>query len=161
MNLNYTAFFLISLLPLALGVLWYHPNSPLFRIAGKDNFQSTWRSSPLFLMTAFFLSFIFVFGYINLVIHQMGFYELFFTDIMRGSEEAKVITSEFLAKYGDKHRHFMHGVFHGAINAFVFALPFTAFYAFTEARNKRWLLYHFSYWLVMSMLVGGMIAEFV
>jgi len=54
-------------------------------------------------LVAFLLSFTLVYGYINLIIHQMGFYELFFTDIMKGSEEAKLITQDFLSKYGQKH----------------------------------------------------------
>lgn len=91
----------------------------------------------------------------------MGFYELFFTDIMKGSEEAKAITSEFLSKYGQKHRHFGHGVFHGAINAVVFALPFIGFFALLEKRSAKFYGLHLGYWLVTSMLIGGLISEFV
>jgi len=144
MNLNYLAFFLISFIPLLIAAAWYRPKLSLGKIA-----------------IAFLLSFTLVYGYINLIIHQMGFYELFFTDIMRGSEEAPKIVEEFLAKYGDKHRHFGHGVFHGAINAFVFALPFIGFFALLENRNWRWIGKHFGYWLVTSMVIGGLISEFV
>ena len=91
----------------------------------------------------------------------MGFYELFFTDIMKGSEEAKQITTDFLAKYGEKHRHFGHGVFHGAINAFVFALPFACFYALLEEKKNKIVLFHFLYWLITSMVIGGLISEYV
>jgi len=45
------------------------------------------------------LSYILVFGYTNLVIHQLGFYELFFTDIVRGDETAKHVVEDFLSKY--------------------------------------------------------------
>ncbi len=100
-------------------------------------------------------------GYINLVIHQMGFYELFFTDIMMGKEESKRVVEEFLAQYGDKHRHFGHGVFHGAINAFVFALPFIALHAILEQKPLKYVLLHFFYWLITSIIIGGLISEFV
>ncbi len=162
MNLNYTAFLLIAFVPLIIGVFWYHPASPMVKWAGIQGLKNPLKLKPLQIIWAFILSFTLVYGYINLVIHQMGFYELFFTDIMKGSEEAKKITSEFLAQYGDKHRHFGHGVFHGAINALVFALPFIGLHALLEQKkNTRYVLLHLSYWLVTSMLIGGLISEFV
>ena len=75
----------------------------------------------------------------------MGFHELFFTDIMKGSDEAKDIVDNFLSKYGDKHRHFGHGVFHGVINAFVFALPFIDVVAILDKRTKYFVYHHFTY----------------
>jgi len=144
MNLNYLAFFLISFVPLIIAAIWYRPKVSVGQI-----------------FMAFVLSFMIVYGYINLIIHQMGFYELFFTDIMKGSEEAPMIVEEFMSKYGDKHRHFGHGVFHGAINAFVFALPFIGFFALLQKQSWKWVFRHFGYWLVTSMIIGGLISEFV
>jgi len=161
MNLNYTAFFLIAFLPLIIAYFWYQPNSKMAKWAGVDDFIKLSTLRPLQMLWAFLLSFTLVYGYINLIIHQLGFYELFFTDIMKGSEEAKQITEEFLAKYGQKHRHFGHGVFHGAINAFVFALPFISFQAMLTEQKTRYVVFHFGYWLVMSMVIGGLISEFV
>ena len=91
----------------------------------------------------------------------MGFYELFFTDIMMGNEDSLKIVEEFLAKYGQKHRHFGHGAFHGVINAFVFALPFVGISTILDKRDKKYLIHHFSYWLVTSIIIGGLISEFV
>jgi len=161
MNLNYLAFFLISFVPLIIGMLWYHPDSPILRWANVEGFKKPTQLSIGKIIFAFLLSFTLVYGYINLIIHQMGFYELFFTDIMKGSEEAVQITQDFLAKYGDKHRHFGHGVFHGAINAFVFALPFIALHALIENKTFKYVVLNFSYWLVTSMIIGGLISEFV
>ena len=109
----------------------------------------------------FILSLAIVYGYINLIIHQMGFYELFFTDIMKGQKEAEIIVSDFLEIYGNKHRHFGHGVFHGIINAFVFALPFITSIAILDRKDKKYIIHHFSYWVVTSAIIGGCISEFV
>ena len=147
MNSNYLAFFLISFVPLIIAYIWYRPNSFMMRKSSATNVQNLNNLKPAKILLAFLLSFTLVYGYINLIIHQMGFYELFFTDIMKGSEEAKQITSEFLSKYGNKHRHFGHGVFHGAINAFVFALPFIGFYSLLEERKMKNVWLHFSYLL--------------
>lgn len=161
MNLNYTAFFLIAFLPLIIAFFWYQPNSKLAKWAGVDNLIKLSTLRPLQILWAFALSFALVYGYMNLIIHQLGFYELFFTDIMMGSAEAKQITVDFLAKYGQKHRHFGHGVLHGAINAFLFPLPIIGLHALLTGRKTKYVLFHFLFWLLTSMLTGGLIAEFI
>ena len=160
MNLNYLAFFLISFLPLIIGYFWYAENAPMKKVIGyAGSLKRKWTIGMLAF--AFLLSFTLVYGYINLIIHQMGFYELFFTDIMKGSEEAKQITVDFLSKYGDKHRHFGHGIFHGIINAFVFGIPFIAWITIAENNGKKFFIYHFTYCLITSAIIGGLISEFV
>lgn len=160
MNLNYLAFFLISFVPLIIGSFWYHPNSVIRKKFGMPS-QADARFGIGKLAIMFLFSFSIVYGYMNLIIHQLGFYELFFTDIMLGSEEAKQVVSTFLDKYGSKHRHFGHGIFHGAIIAFVFFVPFIGFITFIDSKNKRYFMFHFSYSLLMSIVIGGLISEFV
>lgn len=160
MNLNYSAFFLISFIPLAIGYYWYSPNSFISKWS-KIEFKKPSNFTLGQIVSCLILSFILVYGYINLIIHQIGFYELFFTDIIKGSEEAKKIVNEFLSIYGDKHRHFGHGVFHGIINAFLFALPFIVFHAILDQRGFKYIIHHFSYWLITSAIIGGCISEFV
>ncbi len=160
MNLNYLAFFLISFVPLIIGYIWYQPHSAISRWSGIT-FGNPKELSLLQIIICFLLSFTLVYGYINLVIHQMGFYELFFTDIMKGSTEAEKIVTDFLSEYGDKHRHFGHGVFHGVINAFVFALPFIGLHAIMDNRGKKYVIHHFSYWFLTSAIIGGLISDFV
>ncbi len=160
MDLNYTAFFLIAFIPLIIGMYWYHPKSFISRYS-KVEFINIRDIGFIRILMLFLLSFTLVYGYINLIIHQMGFYELFFTDIMLGNHESELIVKEFLGKYGHKHRHFGHGVFHGVINAFVFALPFVSIHAILDKRDKKYIIHHFSYWLITSIIIGGCISEFV
>jgi len=160
MNLNYFAYLLIAFIPLVVGWYWYHPNSFISKYS-KLKFTKFKELGALKLAILFALSLTLVYGYINLIIHQMGFYEIFLTDIILGNQESERIVNEFMATYGDKHRHFGHGVFHGVINAFVFALPFVAIIAILEGRDKRYVAHHFTFWLVTSALMGGFISEFV
>ncbi len=160
MNLNYLAFFLISFIPLILAFYWYHPASFISKWSGLIFHTPKKFNGPRYLLY-FLLSFTLVYGYINLIIHQMGFYELFFTDIMKGSSEAQKVVDDFLAVYGDKHRHFGHGVFHGVINAFVFALPFLGIHAILENKGMKYVIHHLSYWIICSAIIGGLISEFV
>jgi len=160
MNLNYLAFFLIAFIPLLIGCYWYHPKSFISQWSGIT-FKNPRDLNIRQIGVCFLLSFSLVYGYINLIIHQMGFYELFFTDIMKGSQEAELLVADFLAKYGNKHRHFGHGVLHGIINAFLFALPFIGIHAILDNQNKKYVIHHFSFWLITSMVIGGLIAAFV
>ena len=160
MNLNYLAFFLIAFVPLIIGYFWYQPNSKMSKWSGVQLVNPKELSLSQ-IVILFLASFALVYGYINLIIHQMGFYELFFTDIMQGNKESENIVKEFLAKYGDKHRHLGHGIFHGAIHAFVFALPFVIVHAILNHKDRKYVLHNFSYWLITSMIIGGLISEFV
>ena len=80
---------------------------------------------------------------------------------MKGNDEIKILVDNFLSEHGDKHRHFGHGVFHGVINAFVFALPFIGVVAILDRRTKYFVYHHFTYWLVTSAVIGGCISKFV
>ena len=160
MNLNYIAFLLIATIPLVIGYYWYHPNSFISKYS-QVKFRNLEEIGATNVLMLFLLSLALVYGYINLIIHQMGFYELFFTDIMLGNEESEKIVNDFLSTFGDKHRHFGHGVFHGIINAFVFALPSLMISAIVENRDKKYIIHHFSFWLVTSAIIGGCISEFV
>jgi len=160
MNLNYSAFFLISFIPLIIAAYWYSPNSFITKWS-RIEFIKPSRLSIGRIVMSFVLSFTLVYGFINLIIHQMGFYELFFTDIMKGNQEAQQTVDNFLARYGDKHRHFGHGVFHGVINAFVIALPFIGLSAILDGKDRKYVIHHFSFWLFTSAIIGGLISEFV
>ncbi|MEM1123561.1 MAG: hypothetical protein AAGJ18_24190 [Bacteroidota bacterium] len=161
MDFNFLAFLLIAFVPLIVAYFWYRPSSKVVKWANPERLLDLSKLSPPTIVLAFFLSLSIVFGYINLVIHQVGFVELFFTDIILGSEEAEAIVTDFLAKYGDKHRHFGHGAFHGVIIAFVFALPFVTIQALLTEQKRRFVVFHFGYWLVTSILIGGLISQFV
>ncbi|MEM9820079.1 MAG: hypothetical protein AAF985_03370 [Bacteroidota bacterium] len=160
MDLNYFAFLSISFVPLLIASYWFHPKSLISRWSG-ERFTTLTTLGPLRLGILFVLSFTLVYGYINLIIHQMGFYELFFTDIMMGSQEAEKIVQDFLGVYGDKYRYFKHGVFHGLINAFVFALPFIGIHGLLNNKPLKYMIHLFSYWVLTSLIIGGLIAEFV
>ena len=160
MELNHLAHALISFIPLIIAHFWYNSD---FRLAKWANYSPIVRPKMTILkfLFGYIMSLLLIFGYMNLIIHQIGFYELFFTDIMRGSEEAKQIAETFLTEYGQKHRYFSHGFFHGIILAFSLCLPFIAFFAFLEEKGLKWIIYHFLFWLIVSVVCGGLIAEFV
>lgn len=161
MQLNHLAHALIAFVPLILGFVWYQPKMPWIRWIGDRDPLRIQRPSFIKLLLLYGLSAALVFVYMNLIIYQIGFYELFFTDVMRGDQESKRIAEEFLAVYGHKHRHLGHGLFHGLIDAFALALPFIAFYSVVEKTDRKRTMVHFGFWAICSTLIGGLVAQFV
>ncbi len=76
MNLNYLAFFLIAFIPLMVGAYWYHPKSFISKYS-KVEFIDLKGIGFSKVLVLFLLSFMLVYGYINLIIHQMGFMNSF------------------------------------------------------------------------------------
>ncbi len=161
MDINYLAFGLISLVFPLLGYLWYHPTSPAQKMHSGTFALDTSNISLLKFVLLLGLSALMTFGFMNLVIHQLGFYQLFFTDIMQGSQESQAIVNEFLAKYGDKHRHFGHGVLHGIINAFAFPLPILLAISLLGKQPKGFVLHHFLFWLLATVVVNVLLSLFI
>jgi len=159
MELNYLAFFLISFIPLAIGYLWYNPKSIILKKLSQPTVAKSYSVKSIIIL--FILSVAIVYGYMNLTIHQLGFYDLFFTDIMLGKIESQIIVDDFLATYGEKHRHFGHGILHGFINAFLFAAPILGGITIIENKDRNYFMYHFLYWLLVSIVIGGCISSFV
>lgn len=153
MELNHVNWLLIALVPIVLGVIWYNPHLP-WNVRSYKKLK--WFHWPWF----YIISAGFTYGYMNLIIHQLGFYEIFFTDIMKGVPGTQEIVDEFMKKYGDKHRHFGHGVMHGILNAVLLGIPFLWFTLFFSGKSDRFWN-HFIYILFTSALVGGLISEFV
>jgi len=135
----------IAIIPVMLYVLWYRP---------KKKAISFW-------ILGYICSLSFTYVYMILIVQQVGVYELFFTDIMRGSETAQETVDDFMAIYGRKHRHFGHGVFHGVINAVAVGLPFILFFGSFHRFSRKTILKHLVYFIVTSAIIGGCLAQWV
>lgn len=158
MDLNLPVFFVIALLPIVFGGLWYRSNKVREFFDQPDINMNV---GTVTLLLLYGMSVLILFGFMNVIIHQIGFYELFFTDIVQGNEESKRVASDFLSKYGQKHRHFGHGVFHGIINAFSFVGPVIGYFAIIYRKRFKYFVYHFLFWLITCAITGGLIAALV
>jgi len=165
MNTNYLVILLTAFIPLIIGAIWYNPKigfgKTWVRLTGKSEEELAAGNMPLIMGLAYVFSLLVCSALINFAIHQYGFYQLFFTDIMMEKAGAQETVDTFMAQYGNKHRHFMHGGFHGLIFAFVTALPMIGINALFERRGFKYIALHFGYWLICSFLMGGILCQFV
>jgi hypothetical protein len=158
---------LAALIPLVIGSLWYSPLlflKPWLAATGVSpdaGKQGMVKNMILLYVMSFFVAF----GLTALVCHQMGFYSM----LGGGGGDAAIsdpnstIHKYLVAvygSYGHGFRTFKHGALHGAIAAFVFALPFFATCAAYEKRSVKYVLITWGFWLVNFTLMGAFICHF-
>ena len=163
--LNFWIVPVAALIPMILGFVWYHEKA----------FGKTWMAAanmtpekiqsgnmPLIFGTAYVLSCFLAFTLLFMSVHQTGVYQLL--NGVEGFEvpgtEATTFYESFIAKYGSLHRGFGHGMVHGAIAGFMFALPVLATNALFERKGLKYILVNCGYWIVCTTLMGGVLCQF-
>ncbi|MEL6944568.1 MAG: DUF1761 domain-containing protein [Bacteroidota bacterium] len=162
MPTNFYMFFVAGLIPLVIGSVYYSKNV-LGGIWQRENgltdedlqkgniaviFGITY---VLSVIAAFFLS--------SLVIHQGAIVSLLFPESLEAGSAAQQEINEFMAKYGDRHRGFSHGMAHGSFVTLFFILPIIAINALFERKSWKYILIHAGYWWISLMLMGGLLCQ--
>ena len=158
MPINFYMYFVVALLPMIIGFIYYNPmvmgnawmksNNFTAESLEKGNMAVILGVSYLFsVMLSFFLG--------GLVIHQSSIFGLLVPEVMESGSAAQQAFTEFMEKYGDRHRTFSHGAVHGFFSALFFVLPLIGINALFERRGWKYILIHFVYWLITLVLMGG------
>ncbi len=154
-------FFVAALIPLFVGFIYYNPKvfgGSWMKINGFTEQTLREKGNPavifglcylLACMLSLMLSFI--------VIHQTGAVASAMGAAGNISPEAVADLNTFLAKYGETHRTFGHGVLHGFMTAVLLALPIIATNALFERRGGKYIFIHWGYWAVTLTLMGGVL----
>jgi len=97
------------------------------------------------------------------VVHQNGLISLFLVDpdFANTGSDAYRYVQNFKDKYGMVHRSFGHGAFHGALLGTLTSLPYIGSLAFHEKRSFKYVMIHCGYWILCSILMGGLICAWV
>ena len=161
--------FLIGLVPLAVGALYYSPallHNAWMRAAGMTeekianaNMTKIFGLSYVYgVLIALLLSMI--------VIHQFALSGMFgmLSDqwMVEGSSlmtQLDALDAEFEAY--SRHRHFGHGALHGGFFALAFVAPIICINALFERFGWRYMAIHSGYWFICLTLMGGLLAQFL
>ena len=166
MELNWPILFIVALVPLIVGSIWYNPKvfgKMWMRTSGvSEDKLSSGKMAVIYGLTYLFSLFI-ASTLMGMVIHQFGIFGVLegspgFGD--EGSEVQKYF-EDFINRFENNHRNFGHGVMHGGMAAVTFALPLIAINALFERRGWKYIWIHFGYWLISLMLMGGVICHFI
>ncbi|PHR70856.1 MAG: hypothetical protein COA67_07625 [Lutibacter sp.] len=162
MELNYYILLIAALIPLIMGFIWYNPKvfgTAWMNSTGLTEEKMKGANMPLI----FFLSYVFSI-LIASVIMQMSIHQFGVLSTLGGSELDESSTqyfADFMAKYGTNFRTFKHGVLHGVLAGFFFAMPVIATNAMFERKGFKNILINSGYWIVTLGLMGGVICAYM
>lgn len=166
MQLNFFACAAIAaLIPLLVGFIWYHPKvfgNTWMNLIGLDEAKAKEGFNPALVFgLCYVFAFLISFPLSGIVIHQMGFWSMLqnhfkepaiqklFNDVMSTS----TLATDF--------RTFKHGALHGAITGIGIALPVIATSALFERRGFKYIAIAAGYWILVLLLMGGFLCQFV
>lgn len=162
---NFNAILVSSLIPLAVGLIWYSPI--MFGFAYKNALGDASRfinKKPIALMIAsVLLGFLIAFNLSSITIHQMGVGSSVLNEpgFQQGQGEAFELVKLFMEKYGNNFRSFGHGALHGAISAITYIMPILGLIALRDGKSFKYFLIHAGYWLLCLVIMGGIICAWL
>jgi len=164
MEMNFYIFFVVAIIPVIIGFVWY---GPLFGNAWMKEMGFTKESlkgqnmAITFLLSYVFSLFIAVFLF-PATIHQMGVYSSLAAEPGFAEQTGEVFTyfQDFLANYGDRFRTFKHGALHGTLSGLLLALPVIAIIAMFERKSIKYVAINAGYWVITLTIMGGLICQF-
>ena len=162
--MNYLAFIVAALIPMAVGAIWY---GPLFgkiwmRSCGMTEEKMKSGNMAMTIGLSLVLAFLLAFIISALSVHDNMvegalFYATDKTMIPTpGSEEAS-----WLAFYYDNlapdNYNFQHGAFHGGLFGLMFFLPVIGNIALYEQKSWKYVAINVGYWVLCATLMGGLL----
>lgn len=162
---NFVIFFVAALVPLITGFLWYHPK--VFGTAWMKSIGFTEESMKganmgLIFGLTYVLSVLLSGALYSAVVHQGHLYSILVNETGFGQKgsEIDLYLTDFISKYGENFRTFKHGVLHGTIVGFLFAVPVLGINALFERRGFKYIAINGGYWIVTLALMGGILCAY-
>ena len=160
MPVNYYMYFVAALIPMVIGAAYYHPKAiggPWMKTNGFTEKSLEEGNMGLIFGLSYIFSAMLALILGSLVIHQTSMVGLMIPEVFESGSAIQNDVSDFLTKYGDRHRTFSHGAFHGGILAVFLALPLIGINALFERRGWKYILIHLGYWFITLALMSGLL----
>ncbi len=162
MPTNFYFLFIVALIPMCVGAIYYHPKvagNVWMRTNGFTEDSLKGGNMALILGLCYFFSLILSLGLMGIVIHQMAVYQVMMPEIEVSGSDAQTQFNDFMAIYGNNFRTFGHGALHGMATTLIIVLPLIAINALFERRGWKYIAIHTVYWLITLMLMGGILCK--
>ncbi|MFY0643248.1 MAG: DUF1761 domain-containing protein [Bacteroidia bacterium] len=141
-----------ALVPMVIGFIWYSPKvlgNAWMDAAGMTKEKVEGGNMPLIFGLSFVFAIMLAFGMFFLTVHQTHVFSL----LMENQEAF----DSFMATYGEDHRTFGHGAFHGFVDGILIALPILATNALFERKGTKYIAVNGGYWILTLALMGGVL----
>jgi hypothetical protein len=148
-----------ALIPIFLGMAWYHPSlfgTTWLKEMGMTQDDMKANQKPLKFFLGFVLNFLLAFG-----LFAAGTHEFAVLGLVGGDPEVlqSGTAAAFLAEYGGGFSRFSHGIVHGLGAAISFAAVFIGHSCLWRGKSFKFFSIDFGFWLVCMILMGGVIAQ--
>jgi len=159
---NFYMYFIIALIPLVIGSVYYSPallGNAWMKTNGftKESLQGG-RMLVIFGLT-YVCSLLLTVGLQSMCIHEMGVVQVAMPAVLEAGSQAQTDVNAFLSTYAGNFRTFGHGAVHGVLSCVVFVLPILGIVALFERRGAKYIGIHFLYWLLCFVVMSGLIAS--
>lgn len=167
MSLNFLAILVATIIPMALGMIWYNPKvlgTAWMKESGMTEEKAKSANMALIFGLSFFFSFLLAFEMQFLAIHQYHIVSAFFDYkelIQNTSTTEGALFKQVMDLVGTGHRTFGHGVLHGTIAGITIALPITGVNALFEMKSLKYIFINAGYWIVSMALMGGILSVWI
>ncbi len=162
MPTNFYMFFIVALIPLVVGAIYYHPKAvgnAWMKTNGFTEESLQGGNMMLILGLAYLFSFMISFFLPGMVIHQTSTFSLLVPEVLESGSAVQESFNTFMGEFADRHRTFSHGALHGGVTAIFFVLPLIAINALFERRGWKYVLIHFGYWFISLLLMGAVLCQ--
>lgn len=162
--INFPVLLLAALVPMLLGVIYYHPallGKAWMKSAGLSEEQLKDPMARILILTYIF-SVLAAFVLQFLVIHQYSIFSVVADEFQSGNMESAGVlwANSAMEAYGHKFRTFGHGAFHGFLTGLFLGLPIIGMNALFERKSMAYIGIHTGFWCICFMLMGGIICQF-
>lgn len=160
---NWWLFFVVGLIPIIVGYVWYGPlfGKKWMSVNGFTPASLEGGNMPLILGLSFLFGSFIAAMLSGMVIHQGHIFQVMMPEVAESGSAVQQQFNDLMAQYGGRFRDFNHGVVHGAFVGVLFTFPMIAINALFERRGWAYILIHAGYWLVCMMLMGGVLCAFL
>ena len=159
MPTNFYMYFIVALIPMVVGFVYYHPKvlgNAWMKTNGFTEESLKGGNMALIFGLAYVFSLIIGLILTSLVIHQTAVFSIMMPE--PGSDTATEFNN-FMATYGNNFRTFGHGVLHGVTYSILFVGPILGTVALFERRSWKYVLIHLGYWAISLGLMGGVLCQ--
>ncbi len=163
---NFYILFLAALIPLLIGSVYYNPKvlgRAWMQAAGITNEQAMSRKPIVTFGLTYLFSLLLAYILGLFTIHQSSIFQLFLHDpgLAEAGTEVNTVITDFMSKYGDRHRTFGHGVIHGIEFSLFTGFAMIGINTLFEGRPMKYMWIHLVFWLICGALMGGVLCAFV
>ena len=161
MEFNWNILFITPIILILVQVIWFHPK--VFGNLPLESKQSSHIQKIGRLLGIYLLGFLVSVALSGMVVHQFGVIGVLQDQPGLGIEGSSVqlFLDDFTSRFGNSHRNFGHGAFHGAFAGLTFALPIVLITSMSTQFSWKQVLVQLGFWTLSLALIAGLISHFM